>query len=84
MWAFQLHFVVDNRFEFEAQIPSGPAISPNNDPYDPGITYQTYRKLLKVTPPIAIEKIKAEKSEFRNESPISIQGQSFSRLTTKP
>ena len=38
MWAFQLHFVVDNLFEFAAQIPSGPAISPNNDPYDPGIT----------------------------------------------
>ena len=61
MWAFQLHFVVDNRFEFAAQIPNGPAISPKNDPYDPGITYQTYHNVLKVTPPIAIEKIKAEK-----------------------
>ena len=40
MWAVQLHFVDDNLFEFAAQIPSGPAISPKNDPYDPGPGFQ--------------------------------------------
>jgi len=28
----QRHFVLDNRLEFAAAIPGGPAIIPNNDP----------------------------------------------------
>ena len=39
MWEIQLHFIIDNRFEFAAQIPIGPAISPKNDAYDPGMAY---------------------------------------------
>lgn len=60
MWEIQLHFIIDNRFEFAAQIPIGPAISPKNDAYVPGIAYPQFLIWLKYTPAIAIEKIIAE------------------------